>query len=191
MKKEELNRLLERYYEGKSSEEEEQSLRLFFSGDDIPPGYDVEKALFSYFLESSEIPEPSAEFEKRIIESFDNNDKITLRFRKHIFTFAGIAAGITILIGSWFYFTKVKTYRDTFTDPELAYAATIKILYSVSSDLNKSAMIFEPVSKMATVNMNSLEVFNVSAENAGKKLKSLSHLNKAFDIISEPEEKNK
>ena len=56
MKTEELNRLLEKYYSGESTEEEERDLKVFFTGNDIPEGYEAERALFGYFMTVSEVP---------------------------------------------------------------------------------------------------------------------------------------
>ena len=49
MKEEELKRLIGKYYNGESTEEEESTLRNYFRKNNIPPGYEAEKSIFGYF----------------------------------------------------------------------------------------------------------------------------------------------
>ncbi len=46
---EHADRLIERYYEGLTSVEEERKLRIFLSRKDLPEKYKTEQAIFSYF----------------------------------------------------------------------------------------------------------------------------------------------
>ncbi len=71
MNNEELNELLEKYYNGESTEEEEDRLRIFFLHGDVPPGYEPEKEIFSYYSEALEVPEPAENFEVRLLEGID------------------------------------------------------------------------------------------------------------------------
>ncbi len=186
MKTEELNRLLKRYYEGESTEEDEMLLRAFFSGSDIPEGYEPEQAIFSYFMDSAEIPEPSASFLENIMK--DDQSGIRLSTRKFVFTFTGIAAAILIIIGSWFFFRN-NEILDTYSDPNLAYAETMKVLVEVSSKLNQGTRALEPVSKMNDIPVKSLEILNKSANVVRKNLKSLDYIQKAVEIAKIPSEK--
>ena len=134
MKSEEIKRLLEKYYDGESTVEEEVYLKNFFSLGDIPEDLLDEKEIFSYFLKSAIVPEPSLVFEKKIIDALDSVGEVSLNLkrRRAFGTFTSIAAVILILTGSYFFFIHKSEPRDTFSDPEIAYAETMKILYGVS-----------------------------------------------------------
>src|SRR4030042_6355237 len=103
MNKEEIKRLLERYYKAESSEEEELKLRNFFSQEDVPEDFREEKEIFRYYLQLSEIPEPTVNFEDRIISSIDAEGRFTgkAKSRRLILTLTSIAAGLLILTGSY------------------------------------------------------------------------------------------
>jgi len=138
MNSEEVKRLLEKYYEGSTSSGEEQLLKKFFCGDNIPSDLRIDQEIFHYYVQAAEIPEPSADFEKNIFSAIETEDKDLSRFkrRRMFFSLSGIAAAMLILAGSYLFFAGRSGPRDTFTDPELAYAETMKILLEVSSRLN-------------------------------------------------------
>jgi hypothetical protein len=168
MNSEEIKRLLEKYYEGTTTSEEELSLKNFFSGENIPPDLSNEKEIFRYYKQMAEIPEPSTEFEEKIISAIDREDKSIAGFkRRRLFgTLSGIAAAMLILAGSYFFFTSKSEPRDTYSDPEVAYAETMKILYDVSARLNQgtkalghlSAMQNETQKTMATVSRTTAKI---------------------------------
>jgi len=174
MKTEELSKLLGKYYSCTSTSEEEMILRAFFSGTDVPDGYEAEKAIFSYLADAIPIPEPSPGFETSILAGIDESEHRynSGRFRKYLIPLLGTAAGLLILAGSWFFFNNRSEPRDTFTDPELAYAESMKILMSVSLQLNKGAAALEPVGRINRITTKSVE----------KSMKNLEYLQKAVDI---------
>jgi hypothetical protein len=184
MKEEELKKLLERYYNGESTTEEEKSLREYFSLGNIPAGYEAEKVIFSYYTSSSVITEPSDGFEARIMAGIDNSDfkTGTGRFRKNILPYLSIAAGLLILTGSYFFFIHRTEPADTFKDPEIAYAETMKILMAVSSKLNQGTHGLKPVGKLNEATNKSFETINNSTKIIEKNLKNLDYLEKAFEI---------
>lgn len=184
MNTEELNRLLEKYYKGESTAAEERDLKVFFSGSIIPEGYDTEKELFSYYMTVSEVPEPSSDFEERILSGIDESEKnITSRkYRRFILAILSTAAGVLILTGSYFFFVHRSEPRDTFSDPKLAYAETMKILMDISSQLNHGAIALEPLTRINAMTKKSFAAINKSTNIVEKNLKSLDYLQKAFAI---------
>ncbi len=192
MKEEELKRLIEKYYNGESTEEEESSLRDYFRKNNIPEGYEAEKVIFGYFDESTEVPEPSIDFEARILAGIDASEskRRSRTMKKYLLPILSAAAGLLILGGSYFYFIVRAEPRDTFTDPEIAYAETIKILREVSSQMNRGTQVLEPVGKINKVTKKSFETINKSTRIVEKNLKNLELLNKAIEITHVPVEKN-
>lgn len=194
MKKEELDKLLNKYYNGESTEDDENVLKTFFSGNEVPEGYEAEVAIFSFYKNASGIPEPSSDFESRILAAVDvaeNSKRLSGKFRRLIYPSISIAAGILIIVATWFFFNKSREPRDTFTDPELAYAETIKILEVVSSQLNKGTRALEPVSRINAVSTKSFETISKTQKMVEKNLRNLDYLNKAFEIVNSPLDKTR
>jgi hypothetical protein len=178
MNEEEMKRLIGKFYSGESTEEEERALRSFFIENNAPPGYEAEKEIFSFLMDAGEVPEPSSGFEARIIKAVDSSDKkeLSLRVRRIMVPLAGIAAGLLILAGSYFFFTNRIESEDTYTDPEIAYAETMKILLNVSSQINKGKQSLEPVGRISKMRVKSFGLINKSAILVQKNLKSLGYL---------------
>jgi hypothetical protein len=191
MNEEELKRLIEKYYNGESTEQEEIVLRDYFVKNNIPRGYEAEKVIFGYYAESSEIPEPSIDLEARILAGIDASErnKNSLRIRKYLIPVLSTAAGVLILAGSYFFFINRAESQDTYTDPKLAYAETMRILRDVSSQLNRGTQVLEPVGKINEVTKKSFDTINKSTRMIEKNLKNLDYLQKAIDITHVPVEK--
>jgi hypothetical protein len=192
MKEEELRSLIEKYYNGESTEEEERTLRDFFRKGNVPAGYESEKLIFSYYAESAEFPEPSIDFEARILAGIDSSEtgNASHNLKKYLFPLLSAAAGLLILIGSYFILVKRTEIKDTFSDPQIAYAETIKILKDVSSQLNHGAQTLEPVGKINEITKKGFETINKSTRIAGKNLRDLEYLQKALNITQTPADKN-
>jgi hypothetical protein len=186
MNTEEIKRLLEKYYNAESTEEEELKLRKFFSQEDVPEDFREVKEIFRYYLQVSDIPEPSANFEKKIISAINAEYPGTekAKSRRLFFLLTGIAAGLLILTGSYFFFLFKAEPRDTFSDPDIAYAEAMKILYDVSSRLNHGTQALEPILKMQDFTKKSFNNINKSTSIIEEKLKSLDHFRKAMEIIN-------
>jgi len=188
MKTTEISRLLEKYYKGESSEEEELILRRFFDTGDITGDLEVEKVMFRFYSEHAEVPEPSAELGMRIISAIDSKEKesgfIPVRYRRLVYS--GIAAGLLILLGSYFFYINKKGTGDTFSNPEIAYAETVKILYSVSSKLNRGTEPLEIVRKLDDATEMSFSAINRSTGIIENNLKYLDYFQKAINIVASP-----
>jgi hypothetical protein len=181
MNEQELRRLIEKYYSGESTGDEEKILRDHFRKGNIPDGYEAEKIIFSYYDESVEVPEPSHDFEAQIMAAIDASGRKNV-IKKFLYTALSAAAGLLILGGSYFYFTNKVHTDDTFSDPKIAYAETLKILRDVSIQLNHGRETLHPVVKFSEVTRESFRELNNSAKLAKKSLREL-------DILQVPIEK--
>ncbi len=190
MKEEELKRLIEKYYNGETSDEDEERLRGFFAIGEIPQGYESEKLIFGYYDSSERIPEPSAGFEDRIMDRIDDAEKIigSRNLRTFLIPVISAAAGLLLLAGSYFLITGKKEPADTFSDPAIAYAETMKILNEVSIRLNRGTRELQPVAMMSEYSKLSLEKVNTPAIIVRKNLRSLNWLQKAIELTSNPVE---
>jgi hypothetical protein len=185
MKEEELKRLVEKYYNGESTEEEENTLRDFFNTNNVPEGYEAEKEIFSYFNGPVDIPEPSIDFEARIMAGIDASVRVTgtQKTRRTIISIMSTAAGLILLAGSYFLFVKKPETADTFSDPKIAYAETVKILRDVSFQLNHGVRVLEPVSKINKVKVKSFETISKSSRVVER---NLGYLQKTIEISQNP-----
>ena len=192
MKEEDLKRLIDRYYSGESTEEEEIALRDYFRKENIPEGYEAEKVIFGFYSEYEDIPEPSIGFEARILAGIDASDRqsASLKLKKYLLPLISTAAGLLLLAGSYFFFVSRDEPRDTFKDPAMAYAETIKILSEVSLQLNRGAQVLEPIGKMNEVTKKSFETINKSTRMVQKNLKSLDYLKNSYNVKQYPSGKS-
>ena len=178
MENERIKYLINKYYKGLSTEEEEFELKDLLALADSPE-YDAEREILGYYDSCERIPDPSADFEKRIkaaiteedskqveptvvmkkvdvveIENEEEAETITMDtpynpWKKVIW--ANIAALFLVAVGSYLFFTNYKKEpKDTFDDPQIAYNETMKILNEVSQKINKGAKPLTEIKKLNT-----------------------------------------
>ena len=178
MSEEELKRLIGKYYDGISTDEDEKALRAYFSGYSVYPGYETEKEIFSMYMDSSDVPEPSGGFEASIMKAIDDQPDQSryARIRSLLVPLMSAAAGLLILAGSWFFIIHKSEREDTFTDPRIAYAETMKILMEVSSQLNHGNRSLQPVGKINEMKVKGFKSINKSTVLIEKNLRSLGYL---------------
>lgn len=177
-----IKQLLEKYYEGSTSLSEETLLREFFSSKNVPEELRDEKEIFNFYRPALEIPEPSEDFEKRIISAIDSevNDQNRILTRRRIALFSGIAAGLLILTATYFFLFNSSGLRDTYTDPEIAYSETIKILYNVSARMNNATMRLQPLGKLDEVTGKSLNLVGKQGKIVEEEINSLSQISRSL-----------
>ena len=78
----EIKQLLEKYYNGESSVDEELILKEFFSREIVPEELEAEKNIFRFYLHSSGTPLPSEDFTKTILSAVDDEEINLTKFRK-------------------------------------------------------------------------------------------------------------
>jgi hypothetical protein len=188
MNEEELSRLIEKYYSGESTEEEENKLKEYFKRSDIPEGYEAEKIIFRFYNDSADYIEPSVNFEEKIISGIDvlEKEKGSQNFKRYLLPSLSAAAGLLLLAGSYFFFMHKSEPGDTFKDPKIAYNETIKILRDVSIKLNRGSQVLEPVGKINEMTIKSLKTINKSTRYVKQNIKNLELIEKALDNDENP-----
>ena len=153
IKTEDIKRLLDRYYDGTTTEEEEEALRTYFNGSDIDASLREESVIFTA-LQSSECPVPTGMegHLSRQISQWNNIEVATQRTSRHINLrwVVGIAASLLLLFatGAIVYQNEnnsPQTEQDTYTNAKDAYAETSKALMKFSKSLNKGIEAAENV----------------------------------------------
>ena len=126
-----INNLLEKFYNGATTLEEELFLTEFFLEYEVPEELQVDKELFLYTYNQKQQECLDTNFETKF---FDKIEKKSSKIRKIRWITA--AASIIIILTLFFNLKPAYMY-DTYDNPQLAYIEAKKILLKVSQKLNK------------------------------------------------------
>ena len=135
----EIEALLEKFYEGKTSLSEERQLRDFFTGKAVPPYLSFHADLFRYYEEAAKKELHDSELESRFLAAIEEPRAIPMYpGRKQFLFLMGIAAAILLLAGLVFTFRNDGFLRSTkkSTEREIAYQQTKKALAMLSANFN-------------------------------------------------------
>ena len=140
-----INELLERYYDARTTEAEEQELKQFFACGEVPDHLLTEKAMFMQMQAMADTPIPQG-LEERISQNIDAWEAEEPRMPKiqrkaNILSLpwiGSIAASMLILLSiGWYLYEPQPVRKDTCTTPEEAYMHAQKALAMFSHTLNK------------------------------------------------------
>ncbi len=207
MEQEKIRELLGKYYEGKTSEEEEDQLKSFLADPDVASSLRNE---YGYLAEMrTDIPEPSEGF-------YDRLDAVTrgeaemmsgtaplpgepLQTRKgplpggplpsratprrNMLRYAmGIAAAVAVMTGTYLLFNYMGRVEmhDTYKDPEIAMAEVRSILLSVSEKMTSGT---EPLGSINSMNIAPATLEELGRINSavGESLSRLRYLDRVTD----------
>lgn len=169
MNREQIKALLEKYYKGESSLDEEKLLRDYFAGHKVDNEFMDHKDIFVFsgneIKASDDIPDLSHEIWNNI-EKIDSVKQ--LKKRKLYHYSLSIAASIAILVVSFFFIKdeidsgSSVQFEDTYENPELAYLHAKEALLFVSSKLNSGTEHLKPIQKLnkGTQELQILSTFN-------------------------------
>lgn len=108
MKTDEIKKLLDAFYEGNTSPEEELLLKNYFNSSDVANELLDEKEIFLGFFEHSPVVVPNALEAKleRLIDTLDKENKKKKLTVKNMVTWLSVAASVAILISVGFHLNK-------------------------------------------------------------------------------------
>ncbi len=167
-----MKQLLEKYYAGETSLEEEKSLRNYFSKPENGTDFGIEYQLFSSLnIENTTMPQ---NFEAEMMKSIQESDAKTTKIKRITLRTlsAWVAAALLVFsIGFGWYFSQIHSTRmlaDTYQSPEVAYQETIRVLVWVGSKMNKARQNLQPIEKI---------------DDALKTLEPVGKVNEKLDIV--------
>ncbi|SFF84647.1 hypothetical protein [Prevotella sp. KH2C16] len=139
-----IQTLIDRFYDGKATEEEELRLMDFFAGNDVPAKLQEEKDFFRQYFRLDEAMPDDLELESRIDE-WNTVEKSFGRkaMSKSLRWAVGIAASLLLILSLGVFLNQQEDassfalQEDTYTNPEDAYKETRKVLMLFSENLNK------------------------------------------------------
>jgi hypothetical protein len=163
-----IETLLEKFYEGDTSLQEEKELREFFMQPDVPAHLMHHKQLFDFFEGEGRQEITGRDFDRKLsarlsVEPAETKIVPIYSARQRFMYFTGIAASFLILAGLLFIFQ-----RDVFKhaalnrvslNTEIAYSDASNALLMVSGNLNHG---LEQVERLQMVDkaMTNMELFN-------------------------------
>ncbi len=155
MEKQLIDALLEKYWAGESSLEEEQSLRTYFSKGNISEEHKEVSALFDFFNTERDVVASKA-----VKELLPTSEISTPQAKIRHFNWTRIAASVmlvfTMLVG-WNYLSSPQVSNSTaveeIQDPEEAYRVTMEALAYLSNKYDKGAKPLQSISKVNATNI--------------------------------------
>jgi len=187
MSEEEIIKLVTKFYDGGTSEEDEKLLRALVIDRICPSGFETEWEYIRFCLTGTSVADPSFDFEDKILKAIDQPGSRTLFVKgskRYIIYLSGVAAALLITLGTYLFIESRVSIKDTYSDPELAYAETMKVLMDVSVKLNKGTGNLNPVSKLSIMTDKSLKKINRSSSVINRSLLKLNGAIKSTSGIS-------
>lgn len=128
--------LLQKYFEGQTSQNDEKLIESYFRSGNIDPELQEYKSFFDGLNELSDSRNPQLESEIMdfILES-EHREKT--RYRWLWQTVTGVAAAVIIVLGGFLFWQQQQKPDDTFKNPQEAYAYAEQTLQFVSEKYNK------------------------------------------------------
>lgn len=136
----EAERLLEKYYNGETTLEEDKQLKDFFLQEPVPAHLESEAKLFRYFHLASAQKMNDDDFEREFMKGIDKPLIPVYTSGRRFYFALSLAASILIFAGLLFTFRDAifrQSFKNSLTDPKLAYAETRKALMLVSLNFNE------------------------------------------------------
>jgi len=154
MKTLEIKNLLHQYFEGETTLEQEQRLVDYFNSDEVAEEL---KKYTGLFIGLSELTATTAvdsddSFNAEILNYIEKNEASTKNSTRKMWQFvAGIAASVILVVGGFLmYQQEEQQFKDTFDDPEVAYAVAEQTLSYVSAKYNKGLASLSSFEKLQT-----------------------------------------
>jgi hypothetical protein len=137
-----IDELLNKYWNCETSLEEEQQLREYFRGREIPEQWKETSALFRYFDEHKKKSLDDKAFDTEILKQVQAPKQG--RVMNLLYNSMRIAAGVAVLVvATWLVRNEIRKTTpqaavDTYNDPKLAFEETKKALMMISKSFGNA-----------------------------------------------------
>ena len=138
METKEVKQLLQRYFNGETTIEEERKLETYFQSGNVDEELDKYAEFFGGITELANVADDSNIEEEIMDYILENESQDKKKYRWLWQTVTGIAASVIIVIGGMLLYNQNdQQYTDTFENPEVAYAVAEDALEYMSAKYNK------------------------------------------------------
>ncbi len=171
-----IRKLLDRFYLGETSLEEEKILQDYFSSTSIAEELIPDRDLFRSLGDASDSVAVPESLNQKILDVIDRQEKKVVRTRRiSVFSLSGLAAGLLVVIALYVGYFNDNPARyamtDTYENPQDAYEEARRTLAYVSAKLNTGTSELEHVKKASKATSDPLK--SLSKINKGSKELSL------------------
>lgn len=184
MKPREFKHLVDKFYAGETSEQEETALRTMLELDD----YDEKFAdLKSHILAMMELQKETGldeSFDQFILQEISTKRQPFANRRIWGYRLSGVAAAVLMFLAIWFgsELFQPKAVYGTITDPKIAFLETQKVLDTIVKKMNKGTAPMKKSVKKLDKNLS--EVSRIKEINKTmKKIKKLEDLDHASELL--------
>lgn len=154
MKTLEIKNLLHQYFEGETTLEQDQQLIEYFNSDKVAEELNKYKGLFIGLSELSATATAADDdkLDASIMETIHKYESDSKNNTRKLWQFiSSIAASVILVIGGFlFYQQEEQPFKDTFDDPETAYAVAERTLFYVSEKYNQGLAGLSNFEKLET-----------------------------------------
>ena len=179
MQPQELNQLIEKYYEGLTSLEEERQLLEWLRNSPDGDAYADVLTQLELMLQLNRDIKNDPGFDQQIIAALQVDQPTKRRWLQRSYRLTGIAATVLVFLAVWIGSELLKPTEvyGTINDPKLAFSETTRILDKVSGGLNKGL-------KPAQQSTEKLVKGIGKVEKAIEKSNQLNEVNKASQCLN-------
>ena len=173
MESQKIHILLQKYFDAETTLDEENELITYFTSNKVDENLKMYVPLFSGLkgLSAEENPELGDDLMNFILES-EHKEKLRYRWMWQIVT--GIAASVILVMLAVNFFGDQNQWKDTFSDPNQAYAEASKTLDFVAAKYNKGLAQLKPIGKIESA----AEPYNSGMEKLSKGFEQMNELKK-------------
>lgn len=181
-----IKQLLEKFYEGTTSREEEELLERYFTEHEKIPGeLAADRELFTSLSSLHRPVDVPADLDEKITDRLSTVQRAETRVRRiSIYSFSGLAAGLLLILSVYLGFIRDHARNSieqyAIEDPERAYLEAKQALMYVSDKWNEGT---SELKNLEQVNKGIKSVSTMQKISSGsRELNLLGNLEKAKDI---------
>lgn len=138
METKKIAELLQAFFNGESTVEEERTLETYFKSGNVAEEFREYEGFFNGISELANVVDDRNIEEEVMDYILENENRERTRYRWLWQTVTGIAASIIVILGGFLYYQQQqKPFDDTFKDPKEAYVYAQQTLHFVSGKYNK------------------------------------------------------
>ena len=180
-----LEKLLEKFYGGISTADEEMKALEMLRRNDLPPEFYDDRMILEGLYGKSEIPAPSTDLGKKIMTAIDDaeKEKRIIGGKRRLYSMVAVAASLLVIISFWFVLSDNNRVRDTYSDPQLAYNETVEVLYYLSENLNAGRSQMKKLSVISDARAK-LELLPESRNAVSRELSALRYIETSVDMLN-------